>query len=396
MDSALLGFFFVLILLAIFTRETFVVILLYLFAGASLLGQWWVLQSLKQVTFHRKFIRYAFPGEIVPVQLDLTNSGILPVVWLRIQDYFPIEVADTRFFSQVITLGPKEKASLNYNLKARKRGYYTIGPFNITSGDLLGIGKERASAGGVDHLIVYPRVIAFSKVNLPSTSPLGTLPYRQPIFEDPTRPAGKRDYQAGDSIRRIDWKATAAIGRIQTKIFEPSIALDTTLFLNLTLEDYDLRMHFDATELAITVTASLANWVITHRQSAGLILNGFDPLSTSGAAQPLPSRKGRGQLMRILELLARIHTTEGMPFVPLLRQQRVHLPWGTTLVLVTGSAPQPLFDEVLQIKRSGLNPVLILCGEHSGHYQAAQQAKLSGLPMFIFRNEKDLDIWKGS
>lgn len=391
MGNAFFSFLVILALLAVFTRETFVVLLLYLFVGANLIGQWWVGQVVKRVSFHRSYDRHAFPGETITVALDLANTSLLPAVWLRIQDLFPLEVADNRSFSQVISLGPKEKMRLNYNLKARKRGYFSIGPFNIASGDLLGISGERVSAGGIDHLTVYPRVIPLPGLNLPSNSPLGTLPHTQPIFEDPARPAGKRDYQPGDSLRRIDWKVTASTGRMQTKLFEPSIALDTAICLNLNLDDYHLRTHFDATELAIVAAASLANWIIAQRQTVGLYCNGLDPLAADGHPPALAPRKGRGHLMHILEILARIRAAAAQPFVPMLRQQRVHLPWGTTLIVISGSADRALFDELLQARKSGLNPVLILCGEHPSHHQSVIEGKLLGLPTHVYQDEKSLE-----
>jgi uncharacterized protein (DUF58 family) len=253
---------------------------------------------------------------------------------------------------------------------------------------------ERQSEGITEHLTVYPRVIALSDVKLPSNSPMGTMRHKQPIFEDPTRPMGKREYQNGDSLRRIDWKASAVTGRLQTKLFEPSIALETAIFLNLNLTDYNIRTHFDATELAIVVTASVANWVVAQRQSTGLVAHGLDPLSANSRPVPIPSRKGRAHLMRILEVLARIRAVEIEPFPDTLRNHRVQLPWGTTMLVVTGSAEQALFDELLQSRRTGLNPVLLLCGEHPNHRQAAQQAKLFHIPVYIFHNEKDLDIWR--
>ncbi len=255
--------------------------------------------------------------------------------------------------------------------------------------------SERQSEGATDHLTVYPRVIPLSEVKLPSRSPMGTMRHKQPIFEDPTRPIGKRDYQSGDSLRRIDWKASATAGRLQTKLFEPSIALETAIFLNLNLQDYQLRTHFDATELAIIVAASLANWIIAQRQSTGLMAHGLDPLSADSRPVPLRAHKGRAHLMRILEILARIRAVEIEPFPGMLRNQRVHLPWGTTMLVISGSADRALFDELLAARRAGINPVLMLCGEHPNHRQAAQQSKLLGIPVHIFRSEKDLDIWRG-
>jgi uncharacterized protein (DUF58 family) len=346
------------------------------------------------VSFRRRYDHQAFPGTTVPVRVDLENSSLLPAVWLRVQDYYPIEVAEFNAFSQVVSLGPHEKINLNYNLKANKRGYYTIGPLHVSSGDLLGMSAERQSEGISDHLTVYPRVIPLGKVQLPSKSPMGTMRHKQPIFEDPTRPMGKRDYRPGDSLRRIDWKASATTGRMQTKLFEPSIALETVILLNLNLNDFQLRLRYESTELAIVVAASLASWVIGQRQSTGMITNGLDPLSADSRPMPLPARKGRAHLMRILEVLARIRAIETGPFPTLLRQQRVHLPWGTTALIITGSAEQPLLDELIQARRAGLNPVLILCGEHPNHRQVAQKGKMFGIPVHILRSEKDMDIWR--
>jgi uncharacterized protein (DUF58 family) len=394
MGDAFTVFLFILIILAVFTRETFVVVLLYMFIGAMFLGRWWTARVVNGLTFLRKYDKKAFPGETIPVQLNLRNSSILPAVWMRVQDFYPIELADTSSFAQVISLGPHEKTTLKYNLKAHKRGFYTIGPLHVSSGDLLGMSSDRMSEGGTEHLTVYPRVVALSEVKLPSNSPMGTMRHKQPIFEDPTRQMGKRDYQSGDSLRRIDWKATATTGRMQTKLFEPSIALETAIFLNLNLSDYSLRTRIDATELAIVVTASVANWVIAQRQSTGLVAHGLDPLSADSRPVPVPSRKGRAHLMRILEILARIRAVEIEPFPTMLRNHRVHLPWGTTMLVVTGSADQTLYDELLQSRRAGLNPVLMLCGEHPNHRLATQQAKLFHIPAYVFRSEKDLDIWR--
>jgi uncharacterized protein (DUF58 family) len=395
MGNAFAVFLVVLIFFAVLTRETFVVVLLYLFAGATLLGRWWSGRIVNRLAFTRRYDRQAFPGETIPVRLDLENRSLLPAVWLRVQDYYPIEVADTSSFSQVVSLGPREKTRLTYNLRAHKRGYYTVGPLQVTTGDMLGMSAERNSQGPSDHLTVYPRVVALTEVKLPSSSPMGTMRHKQPIFEDPTRPMGKRDYRPGDSLRRIDWKATARTGMLQTRLFEPSIALETMLFLNLNLSDYYLRTRLESSELAIVVAASIANWVIGKRQSTGMIISGLDPLSSDSQPVPLQPRKGRAHLMRILEELARIRAVETDPFPPVFRQHRVSLSWGTTAIIVTGSAERPLLNEMIESRRQGINPVLILCGEHPNHRATAQMVKPFGFPVHIFRTEKDLDIWRG-
>ncbi len=115
MGDAFTGFLVILIILAVITRETFLFVLLYLFVGATLLGRWWTGRVINKLVFHRRYDHKAFPGETVPVRIQLENNSILPAVWLRVQDYYPIEVADTSSFSEIVSLGPREKTSLEYN-----------------------------------------------------------------------------------------------------------------------------------------------------------------------------------------------------------------------------------------------------------------------------------------
>jgi uncharacterized protein (DUF58 family) len=195
-------------------------------------------------------------------------------------------------------------------------------------------------------------------------------------------------------LRRIDWKSSATVGRLQTKLYEPSIALETVLILNLNSDEYHLKFRYNDSELAVVVAASLANWIISHKQSAGLIVNGADPLSESGFPRPLPTRKGRPHLMRLLETLARVQMATSDPFPQVLRRNRAGLSWGTTIIAITGQAEESLFDEIFQLRRSGINAVMILCGEVTGIKDLKAQAEHFQIPFFHFRDEKDLDIWR--
>jgi uncharacterized protein (DUF58 family) len=223
---------------------------------------------------------------------------------------------------------------------------------------------------------------------------MGTLRHHEPIFEDPTRVRGKRDYVTGDSLRRIDWKSTAVTGRLQVKQYEPSIALETMIFLDLCEAQYLLKERFQATELAIVIAASIASWVVRKKQSVGLATNGLDPLKAGGPPPPLPVRKGRGQLMRVLESLARLQTAEAEPLTDMVRRISANLAWGTTLIMITGQVDENLFDELFQARRSGLDSFLVLCGSGLRYSETRRLAEHFGFPVFRFADEQDLDVWR--
>jgi uncharacterized protein (DUF58 family) len=384
-----------LIFVAAFLRDDFAFTLVYLLVGVFLVGSWWSRRSIAGITYKRKFLSRAFLGEKIKVELEINNTKWLPVPWLRIREGMSVQLSGPDAFNRVLTLASRAKENLTYTLEARKRGYYPIGPLFISTGDLMGLGgADLQSEGQAEYLTVYPKVVPLTQLKFPSQSPLGTLRYTQPIFEDPTRVMGKRDYIAGDSLRRVDWKTTAITGRMQVKLFEPSIALETVVFLDLEALSYHYRTRIDSTELAIVIAASISNWITDKGQTVGLFTNGEDPLTPDGKARFLPPRRGKGHLMRVLETLARIQTVnDGENLAGQIQKQRVYLPWGTTLVLITGSVDKSLLGELYQARRAGQNAVIIISGRAVGVKTIQTRAGYFGIPVIPISNEDDLERW---
>jgi uncharacterized protein (DUF58 family) len=383
----------VLLVIAAFTRGDFALTLIYLVVGALAAGMWWVRRALAQVDTKRRFSKHAFLGEQVKVQLHIHNKGWLPVPWLELRETLPVALVGPNNFQTVTNLGSNASAQFEYVLQARKRGYYRIGPLSITTGDILGLSNSLQATSLPEALVVYPKIIPFTSMNISSQSPQGTLRHTLPLFEDPTRVLGKRSYTSGDSLRRIDWKSSASSGRLQVKVFEPSIALETFIVLNLNADDYYYRARIDSTELAIVIAASISNWVIGKKQMVGMMVNGSDPLAEDGRPQSIPARKGKQHLMRLLETLARVETVDGSALAPLLQRQRYQLAWGTTLILITGRASEELLDELYQARRAGQNAILILAGVNTSVDETLRRAHAFGIPIFSIATERDLNIW---
>jgi uncharacterized protein (DUF58 family) len=392
MSRTFLPLIAVLLLIAAFLRGGFALTLIYLVIGALAAGLWWSRRAVTQLETRRRFHAHAFLEERVTIDLHVRNKGWLPIPWLELRETLPVALAGPNRFQSVIHLGPRGEAHFEYAVDARKRGCYPIGPLSITTGDLLGLSDSVLLQSPPEVLVVYPRIVPFTAMDIPSRSPQGTLRHRLPLFEDPTRVFGKRGYTSGDSLRRIDWKSSAASGRLQVKLFEPSIALETCLLLNLNAEDYYYRSRIDSSELAIVIAASIANWIVAKKQRVGLLVNGRDPLAVGGTPQPLPARKGKRHLMQVLETLARVELTEALP-APLIRQQRYHLPWGTTLILITGTVDEHALDELHRARRAGQNPVLILAGRDAADGAIRQQARILGIPVHSIATERELSVW---
>jgi len=383
---------FFLIVAAALLQADAVLTALYLLVGAFAIGRWWSQRAMAGVQFKRAFTNRVFPGEKVPVRLEVTNTSRLPAIWLQLRDSLPVGMGISQF-QEVVFLGGRQTRVFEYVLQPSRRGFYQIGPLSLYSGDVLGLLDTQRREGGADHLTVYPKIVPLTKPDLPSRTPIGSLRHAHPIYEDPSRVFGKRDYKVGDSLRRVDWKSTAALGRLQVKQFEPSISLETLVLLDMCRADFDAQRWVDATELAVVVAASLANWVVAQKQSLALSTNGKDPL---GAAAPInvPMRKGRAHLMRVLDVLARIEAADAMPCDELLRCERPRLPWGTTVAVITGKVSDALFDELFAAQRAGVNSVIVMCGPVSHVSEVRRRAHRFGIAAYHIRSEREMDAWR--
>ena len=108
----------------------------------------------------------------------------------------------------------------------------------------------------------------------------------------------------------------------------------------------------------------------------------------------LPPRSERAHLISLLEVLARVRATTDAPFTELLRRQSVHLPWGATLVIITGSESQALFDTLLYLRRSGFAISLILVQPTRSPAGLEEQASLLNMPVHRIWQKQDVETWR--
>ncbi len=391
--SGLASFLIVLLAMAALLRVDFFFYLFYLSAGVIVLGRLWAERAVRGLAVQRRFPGRVFWGERPLVELSLRNRGLLPILWLQVHDSLPIELRSPNFYQAVVSLGPHERATLSYRLDCHRRGYYRLGPLALTSGDLLGAAEVSLAHDTPDTLVVYPRIIPLSGLRLPSRTLYGSLPARQRIFEDPTRVLGVRDYVPGDSLRHVAWKTSAVLGRLQIKRYQPTVALDATIVLDLDRASYSPMRLWAASELGIVTAASVASWLVERRQAVGLATNGRDPLTMAEAAHPptIRPRKGRGALMLILELLARIELADSVGFAPYLQREAGRLAWGSTILVITGRATAELFDALVALRRAGLDAALILVDPGPGFVAARARAESIGVAACQVWEEADLE-----
>jgi len=340
---------------------------------ASGMGRLWSRYALRRVCYERLLSEHrAFPGEEVLLTVRLSNRKPLPVAWLEVADEIPERLrpeapnwqpaGDGRsgWLVHLASLLWYQRITWRYKLRCRRRGYYTLGPARLRGGDAFGFFPRERPLPATDHLIVYPRILPLGRVGMLARQPLGEMRANQPIFEDPSRTVGVREYRPADALKRIHWKASARRQQLQARVYEPTTTLHTLLVLGLEGFSDTAGEAEERFELAVTAVASLAHHGFAQRQAVGLLVNGGLP--DGGGCLCLPPAAGRDDLTRILEALACVAPAPARSLPELLLEESPKLPWGVSLALVVGRLDDVLLEALRQLQRQGRRTILFAVG----------------------------------
>ena len=119
----------------------------------------------------------------------------------------------------------------------QKDEVYTLDSAAITCGDLFGL-QEISKTFQIDaNLVVYPKILSMEDILLPSHSLQGDVVVRRWIVEDPFIISGVREYNYGDPLNRINWKATARTGQLQVRNNDFSAHPRILIYLNVDISE---------------------------------------------------------------------------------------------------------------------------------------------------------------
>ena len=364
-----------LLIAALALRQTPLLLVALLFFLSSGLARLWARYSLRRVTYSRRLgATHVTFGDTVTMDISVENRKLLPIPSMQIQDEVPAEVEFMRggevsaspvlsrsILSCHLSLGWYHRITRRYTLRCTNRGHFAFGPARIRSGDLFGFFTNEMYIEGVDHLTVYPRVVPLEELGIPSRYPFGDLRVRRHLFEDPVRAVSTRDYAPRDPLKRIHWRATARVGRLQSRVFEPTTTVDLALFLDVRTVEPPLHgLVEQLLETAIIAVASIASYALDAGYRVGVYVNE----SNRGMERVMsfPPSDHPDQLQRLLEALAQVRGQALAPMEELLSGQARALAWDATVVAVSATPNDALLDSLARLRRGGRRVALVVVG----------------------------------
>jgi uncharacterized protein (DUF58 family) len=366
--------------LALHQMPLALVSLLFILTGG--VSRLWNKYCLRRVDYTRRLSHnQVFFGEEVVLEIELSNRKPLPLPWLKIEDELPEKLTllkgkaspsheDRVTLTNIFPIGMYHRVKRRFPIKCTQRGAFVFGPTRLQSGDLFGFFRRDMEVEKLDYLLVYPRLVPLEKLGIPSQQLFGDIRLRHHLFQDPVLTAGVREYRSGDALKRIHWKSTARLNRLQTKIYEPTTTIDISIFLDVrTLKAPLWGSIYQLQELGIITAASISQHALEAGFRVGLYVNQITRFSQGMLMVP-PSQH-LDQLQRILEALAQLHQVETIPMTRYIREEAGSIPWGSTLVVISAQPDEKLLATLLDMKRVGRSVTLIVVGSEVKEVNAA-------------------------
>jgi uncharacterized protein (DUF58 family) len=365
------GLLIALYLAAAATRDPRLFLFALMLTAAGAASALWARYSLAQLRYGRHLSgNRLFPGEEADLTVELYNAKPLPLPWVATSDEFPDELtlltgalgdsrttAHRRAITNFLAMRWYERVRRTYRVRGDHRGAYQFGPVELYAGDLFGFRRRHQTVPQVDELLVYPKVVPVEGLVLPAARPSGEMATALRVVEDPLRYQGVRQYQPGDSYRHIHWKATARTGALQTRTFDPGASHLLMLMVDVQTTQRAYSMVPDYLELLISAAASIGSDCLQRGYGVGFVANGGPAHSPDWAY--LPPGRHPGQVVQLLEALARLTAFRLKPFPQLAAAVGMSLPFGASVIALSAWPGEETQEALLSLQDAG-HPVLLL------------------------------------
>jgi uncharacterized protein (DUF58 family) len=329
-------------------------------------------------------------GDDIPVQVELDAEGSVPSGTLLLRE-------------RIARLGERETPLVRrhgrlrgrYLLRRVPRGRYPIEESEIVIEDPFGLERVTVELPSTESILVYPRLVDVDR--LFSESGARTPEGRRLLLR---RPSGfdlhsVRDYQQGESLRRVHWPSTAKRGHLMVKELEDSPRDETAVLLDADASTVVGDPHDSSFELAVRAAGSIVKSHAGRGRRAALVVNGSRPVY-----QRVHSFDGDWH--RALEILAAVEADGHTPVANMLADEAGPASRANELTVVTSGLSPRLVERLAHraLAHHGASLVYVDPASFVGgpsEVPAASDAQLlrlqrAGVPVIILRRGDDLAV----
>lgn len=196
---------------------------------------------------------------------------------LEFDDIDNSAVTDSYHRNDVFCVLGNQKITRHLTFHAKKRGYYEIPSMEVVAKDFFLLSTFADSKKNHTNLHVYPEPIQGAQIDMLSKTLMGELSVRKNLVEDPFTFGGIREYSHNDSMRKVNWKASAKTSDLMVNVYQFSSDQYVKVLLNL--ETNALHRAEQLQEISIRLASEICGRFLQENTPVMLASNGIDKVS---------------------------------------------------------------------------------------------------------------------
>jgi len=283
-------------------------------------------------------------GDDVVVTIRLRRKIWFPLGWNMVIEPLPERLVG--FYEphkQLVFPWFKREVEFRYVIPHLPRGSYRLQESIICGGDFFGFIERRKVISLTDDILVYPSYQHVNHWPLGDGSFSGTIHVSHRRSDDVAAVRGVREYQRGDRLSQIHWRASARGTGLKTKEFEHQAMNQAVFFLDVEKKNYPTPELF---ELAVKVTASLIAYANRNQYHYGLVFKQKERMSIEPALS-------HAHFMRVFDQLARVMPEGSDSFARLIGREALEQSQGVTLMMITSRLDKDLVARLVALAQKG-------------------------------------------
>jgi uncharacterized protein (DUF58 family) len=275
-------------------------------------------------------------GDDVPVRLEVEAEGRLPAGSLVVRE----RIARLGERETVVRRSGRRLAGA-YVLPAVPRGRYAIESAEVVLEDPFGLERAVVDFARNESLLVYPRLVEIEHVF--SDSGARTPGGRHLLLRRPTgfELHSVREYEQGESLRRVHWPSTARRGDLMVKELEDAPRDEAAVLLDADAASVVGEAPDSTFEVQVRAAGSILKSHVRRGRRSSLIVNSL-------ARHYARVNSFEADWHRALELLAAVEADGVTPASTFLADEAGPAARALELTVVTASLSPTLVERLLQ------------------------------------------------
>ncbi|MDW7738644.1 MAG: DUF58 domain-containing protein [Bacillota bacterium] len=269
---------------------------------------------------------HAEVGQFITVTYEIKNSRNGRFPYLELTDIIgqTFQVPTEKKF---VSLNSEETIIVEKEVICSRRGRYDLKEFQVKTGDPFNFFQLSKPLATGEEIRVYPKLKILQGITPSAKQHFGNLAVQELYYESYSQISDLREWQYGDSVKKIHWKQSARQNRLIVKNFDHKGDATLNIFIDMRIKSFQHDNNYQLEDLAIETAAS----VLFTSLGNNMPVEVFSELISAG------SLVGRhyNDYWDIMDTLITFSPKSKTDFSIYLVNQSFYLPPGSCLFLIT-------------------------------------------------------------